>query len=194
MLENVPAAIGHALSGLRPGMNKVTYATAGAGVAEVIRVTSSAFADGAPIPARFTSDGAKISPPLMFEAVPAGARSLALIVEDADSPTPAPLCHALVWNIAAEDGGFQEAALDGDAMPTARSGALVGKNSFLAAGWLPPDPPTGHGPHHYAFQVFALDYVPDLPEGSGRGAFVDALRGHMVGRGLLVGIYERAGK
>ncbi len=193
MLENVPAAVGHALSGIRPGMDKVTYTTAGSGIAETMRITSSAFADGAPMPPRFTGDGAKISPPLLFGNVPAGARSLALIVEDADSPTPAPLCHALVWNIPAEDGGFQEAALDADAMPTARCGALVGKNSFLAAGWLPPDPPTGHGAHRYAFQVFALDYVPDLPEGSGRGAFVDALRGHMLGRGLLIGTYERAG-
>ncbi len=193
MLENIPAALGHALSGIRPGMEKLTFATPELRAPDTVRVASEAFADGAAIPTRFTSDGAKISPPLTFANVPAAARSLALIVEDADSPTPAPLCHALAWNIAAADGGFHEAALDTNAMPTARCGALVGKNSFLAAGWLPPDPPTGHGPHRYAFQVFALDYQPALAEGSGRGAFVDALRGHVVARGLLVGTYERVG-
>lgn len=193
MLENIPAALGHALSGIRPGLEKLTTAAADLAAPETIRITSEAFAEGGPIPARFTSDGAKISPPLSFGNVPATARSLVLVVEDADSPTPAPLCHALAWNIAAEDGGFHEAALDADAMPTARCGALLGKNSFLSPGWLPPDPPKGHGPHRYAFQVFALDYQPDLAEGSGRGAVVEALRGHILARGVLTGIYERPG-
>ncbi len=194
MLENVPAAVGHALSSIRPGLGKLAYAQADLAAPETIRVTSEAFAHGGAIPARFTSDGAKVSPPLRFEALPAGAKSLALVVEDADSPTPAPLCHALAWRIAATDGvGFHEAALDADAMPTTRSGALVGKNSFLSSGWLPPDPPTGHGPHRYAFQVYALDTEPDLPEGVGRGAVVDALKGHVLAKGLLIGTYERAG-
>ncbi len=193
MLENIPAALGHVLSGIRPGMEKITFAAADLEAPQTVRVTSETFGDNAAIPSRFTADGAKISPPLAFSNVPLATKSLALIVEDADSPTPAPLCHALAWNIAGEDGGLHEAALDGDAMPTARCGALVGKNSFLAAGWLPPDPPTGHGPHRYAFQVFALDYRPDLAEGAGRGAFVDMLKGHVLAKGLLVGIYERLG-
>ena len=193
MLENIPAALGHALSGIRPGTEKLTYTASDFAAPETIEVTSEAFANNAPMPDRFTSDGAKISPPLRFTNVPAAAQSLAMVVEDADSPTPAPLCHALAWNIPAEDGGFHEAALDKDAMPTARCGALVGKNSFLSNGWLPPDPPTGHGPHRYAFQVYALDYHPDLAEGAGRGALVDALRGHVLAKGLLIGTYERIG-
>lgn len=193
MLENVPAAIGHALSSIRPGLGKIAYARADLAAAETIRLTSEAFTDGGSIPARFTGDGAKVSPPLRIQNVPAAAKSLALVVEDADSPTPSPLCHALVWNIAAGDGGFQEAALDTDAMPTTRSGAIFGRNSFLSSGWLPPDPPTGHGPHHYAFQIFALDHVPSLEEGSGRGALIDALKGHVLAKGLLIGTYERAG-
>ena len=183
MLENVPAAVGHALSSIRPGLGKLTYAHADLAAPETVRVTSEAFGDGGAIPARFTGDGAKVSPPLRFEALPAGAVTLALVVEDADSPTPAPLCHALAWGIPASEGtGFHEAALDAD-----------GKNSVLAAGGRPPDPPTGHGPHRYAFQVYALDYEPDLAAGAGRGAVVDALKGHVLGKGLLIGTYERAG-
>lgn len=193
MLENIPAAIGHALSGIRPGLDKITFAGADLGAPETIRLTSEAFGDNAPMPTRFTADGARISPPLAFGNVPRNAKSLALIVEDADSPTPTPLCHALAWNIVGEDGGLHEAALDADAMPTARCGVVVGKNSLMASGWLPPDPPTGHGLHRYAFQVFALDHRPDLAEGSGRGAFVDMLRGHILAKGLLVGVYERTG-
>ena len=193
MLENVPAAIGHALSSIRPGLGKLVYAGGGVAVPDTLQITSDAFASDGPMPERFTEDGAKVSPPLRFANVPGAARSLALVVEDADSPTPSPLCHALVWNIAAGDGGFQEAALDADAMPTARCGAVFGKNSFMKSGWLPPDPPTGHGPHRYAFQLYALDTELALDEGAGRGALVEAIAGHVLAKGLLIGTYERAG-
>ena len=194
MLENVPAAIGHALSSIRPGLGKIVYARPDLAAApETMRVTSEVFDHEGAMPPRHTGDGAKVSPPLRFAGLPEGARSLALVVEDADSPTPAPLVHALVWDIPAEEGhGFHEAALDADAMPTTRAGASLGKNSFLSSGWLPPDPPTGHGPHRYCLQVFALDVVPELEEGAGRGAVVEALKGHVLAKGLLVGIYERA--
>src|ERR1700712_1369528 len=66
MLENVPAALGHALSSIRPGLDKLVYAGKELAAPETIRVTSEAFADGEAIPARFTDDGAKISPPLAF--------------------------------------------------------------------------------------------------------------------------------
>ena len=135
-----------------------------------------------------------MSPPLRFGGLPPGARSLALVVEDADSPTPAPLVHALVWDIPAEENhGFHEAALDADAMPTTRAGATMGKNSFLSTGWLPPDPPTGHGPHRYCFQVFALDVVPELggrrgPRRRGGGA-----EGPRAGQGYAGGDVRAGG-
>ena len=69
----------------------------------------------------------------------------------------------------------------------------LGKSSYLKAAYLPPDPPTGHGPHRYCFQIFALDIVPALEEGAGRGAVVEALKGHVLAKGMLVGTYERAG-
>jgi len=192
MLEHMPPVIGHSLAGIRPGMEKLAYASAEMAAPETVSITSEAFGNGEAIPARYTADGARLSPPLRFRRIPPGTRSLALIAEDADSPTPAPLCHALVWKIDPLDGGgFQEAALDADAMPTARRGALVGKNSFLALGWLPPDPPPGHGPHRYALQIYALDAVPDLKEGAGRGAVMAALKGHVLAKGLLVGTYQR---
>ena len=194
MLENVPAAVGHALSSIRPGLGKLAYAREDLAAPETLSITSDAFAHEGSIPPRHTEDGAKVSPPLRFAGLPAGTQSLVLIVEDADSPTPAPLCHALVWNIPAEDNtGFHEAALDVDAMPTTRAGASLGKNSFMKTGWLPPDPPTGHGPHRYAFQLYALDTVPALEDGAGRSALVSALAGHVLAKGLLIGTYERAG-
>ncbi len=78
-----------------------------------------------------------------------------LLVEDADSPTPKPIVHAIAWDLDARErrparGRAREPRLRGTVEE-------VGKNPFLKAGWLPPDPPTGHGPHRYLFQVYALN-------------------------------------
>ena len=78
MLENVPAAIGHALSSIRPGLGKIVYAREDLAGPETMRVTSDAFARESTIPARYTQDGAKVSPPLRFAGVPEAARSLSL--------------------------------------------------------------------------------------------------------------------
>jgi len=189
VLEKLPDAIGHALRGQRAGLEKIAFQLIDlrAGMAQ-IQVTSLAFTDHAPIPARYTADGAGLSPPLQWTGVPAGARSLVAIVEDADAPTPQPLVHAIVVDLAAEDGSLAEGALpskDHDG-----SGMRAGRNSYLQAAWLPPDPPPGHGVHRYAFQVFALaggefDGTP------GRDAVLDAIREHGLASGCLIGTYER---
>ena len=189
MLEKLPDAIGHALRGQRAGLEKIAFQLIDlrAGMAQ-IQVASLAFTDHAPIPARYTADGAGLSPPLQWTGVPAGARSLVAIVEDADAPTPQPLVHAIVVDLAAEDGSLAEGALpskDHDG-----SGVRAGRNSYLQAAWLPPDPPPGHGVHRYAFQVFALaggefDGTP------GRDAVLDAIREHGLASGCLIGTYER---
>lgn len=190
MLEKLPHAVGAALRGIGPGLEKTIYyggdvATA----AETIRVTSSAFDDGMPIPARYTEDGDKVSPPIAWTGVPSDALAIAILIEDADSPTPQPLVHLIAWDLAGRDGELPEAGLkskgaDGDAH-------ALGKNSFLSAEYLPPDPPTGHGPHRYVVQVYALDRALKLSGTPGRGALLDAMRGHVVAKGVLTGTYER---
>ncbi|WP_158810063.1 YbhB/YbcL family Raf kinase inhibitor-like protein [Beijerinckia sp. L45] len=191
MRRFMPAFMDQTSTSLRPGLDRIVYTSGHMAAPETIRLTSEAFRDNEPIPARFTDDGAKISPPLAFENVPRDAKSLALIVEDADSVTTSPLCHALVWDIDPRDSALQEAAIDGDVVEAARKGAVIGQNSLLSLGWLPPDPPVGQGPHRYALQIFALDYRPDLEEGSFRLPIVNALQGHILAKGLLVGTYER---
>ena len=190
MLEKIPSLVGQALRSIRPGLTKLSYAAVEA--PETIALHSEAFVDGGPLPPRFTADGSGASPPMAFGQIPPPATSLVLVVEDADSPTPTPLCHALAWNISASTSGLSEAALGPPVSVAAGDGVRLGKNSFLSNGWLPPDPPTGHGLHRYCFQVFALDVAPDLEPGAGRGAVVAALRGHVMAKGLLVGTYERA--
>jgi len=192
MLEHVPEWLGHALRGIRAGMEKVAIADLGApaGFAR-LDLTSPAFADGARLPERFTADGAGVSPPLGWRDPPPGTASLALLVEDADSPTPQPLVHAVIWGLPAEAGSLAEGAIVADG---AGEGARdVGRNSYRREGWLPPDPPTGHGEHRYVFQLFAVDGEAGDPGGDpGRTALLDAIRGHVVGAGLLIGTYARA--
>lgn len=190
MLEKLPHAIGAALRGVRPGLEGTIAAMPGiAGAPDTIRVTSPAFADGNPIPARYTEDGDGLSPPLAWSGIPPEARSVVLAIEDADSPTPHPLVHALLPSLPPGDGALAEGALPRDGDPD--DAPPMGRNSFLGAEYLPPDPPPGHGPHRYVIQVFALDIAPVFGGHPGRGAVVEAMRGHVVARGQMVGTYER---
>jgi len=190
MLEKLPDLVGQVLRGQRAGLDKTAFHAVDlrAGMA-AIRVGSLAFADHAPIPERYTADGDGDSPPLHWSGVPEAAASVAVIVEDADSPTPQPLVHAIVVALAPGDGALQEAALpsrDHDG-----AGLRLGRNSYLQASWLPPDPPPGHGVHRYAFQVFALEAGASLEGEPGREAVLEAIREHGLASGCLIGTYER---
>ncbi|MBU1357267.1 MAG: YbhB/YbcL family Raf kinase inhibitor-like protein [Gammaproteobacteria bacterium] len=191
MLEKLPDVVGHALSGVRAGLDEITFNTLGMrqGMAS-ITVGSLAFADHAPIPDRYTADGQGLSPPLQWTGVPAGTASLVLMVEDADSPTPSPLVHAIAVDLPAGDGALAEAAFassehDGD------ENLHAGRNSLLQAAWMPPDPPPGHGVHRYAFQIFALNAKPEFSSTPGRDEVVGALQAHATASGLLIGTCER---
>lgn len=190
MLEKLPHIVGVALKGVRPGLERIVAARPEiADVPDTIRVASPAFADGGPIPTLYTEDGDAISPPIGWSGVPPRAASVVLVIEDADSPTPAPLVHALVWSLPGRDGELPEGALPSEAASGDES--IMGRNSFLGAEYLAPDPPPGHGPHRYAVQVFALDTSLVFEGHPGRGALVEAMRGHVVAKGVLVGTYER---
>lgn len=190
MLEKLPQALGHALRNQRAGLEQIAFniVSVGGGTA-AIQVRSLAFADHAPIPALYTADGAGISPPVEWTGVPPGTASVLLIVEDADAPTPHPLVHAIVVDLPPQDGALPE-----DALKSSNSEGLgyhTGRNSYLQASWLPPDPPPGHGVHRYAFQVFALEAAPDFGGTPGREAVLEALRSHGIASGCLIGTYLR---
>lgn len=186
MLEHVPAWLGRALAGRRAGMDKVVVALPDMSGAGELTLSSPAFANGARLPERFTADGAGVSPPLAWSGVPAGA-TLALLVEDPDAPASQPLVHVIVWGLDAHAGHLDEGAItrEGDA-------GEIGRNSFFRQGWLPPDPPTGHGEHRYVFQLFALAAdAPDPTQTPGRAALIDAMRGNVLAAAVLVGTYSR---
>ncbi|CAN5283726.1 hypothetical protein BH11PSE9_BH11PSE9_16200 [soil metagenome] len=193
MLEKLPDMLGHALRNQRAGLDKIAFNQTdlrpGMGA---IEVRSIAFVDHAPIPVPYTADGEGLSPPLQWAGVPAGAASVVLIVEDADAPTPQPLVHAIVVGLPGADGALAQGAMpSGDHEPVLEAGVEVGRNSFLQAAWLPPDPPPGHGVHRYAFQVFALAAGDAFSGTPGRDELLDALRERALASGCLIGTYER---
>lgn len=188
MLEKLPEVIGHALLNTRAGLESIVFNQLDlrAGTS-AITVHSLAFHDHGPIPAQYTADGDGSSPPVEWTGIPEGAASVLLIVEDADSPTPHPLVHAIAVALPPEDGALAEGALRGDT----ETSLQLGRNSFLQTGWLPPDPPPGHGVHRYVFQVFALAAGAEFPETPGREAVLTALQNHALASGILTGTYER---
>ena len=190
MLEKLPESVGRALKGVRPGLDKTVAAKDEiADAPETIRLESPAFADGEPIPARYTADGEKLSPPLHWSGAPEEASALMLIIEDADSPTPVPLMHAIAWDLPLADSVLPEGALKSEGGPGL--GHPMGKNSFKKAEYLPPDPPPGHGLHRYVFQIYALDRPLELTEGASKDDVVDGLKDAVIAKGLLIGVYER---
>ena len=185
MLEHVPAWLGKVLKNVRAGHGKLTIVRVGG--EDVLgkagfRLTSAAFRDGEPLDPCFTADEEDaVAPPLEWTAPPAGTQDLAIVVEDPDAPGPQPFCHWLVWGLRPQPGKL----LEGEAPPR------VGKNSFQNSEWLLPDPPTGHGPHDYVFQLFALDTGVPLMPGAGRGELLDAMEGHVVAAAIVTATYQR---
>jgi phosphatidylethanolamine-binding protein (PEBP) family uncharacterized protein len=193
MLEKLPDAVGEALEDVRAGLGQTLYhgvdLRQGMGS---ITVASLAFIDHGPIPEKYTADGAGHSPPLHWGGVPTSATEVVLVVEDADSPTPQPLVHAIAHALpvgGAGDGALAEDALA--AVGEARPLVTMGRNSLLQSRWLPPDPPPGHGVHRYVFQLYALGPGESLNASPGRDAVRQALVARGLASGCLIGTYER---
>lgn len=143
-------------------------------------LTSDAFRHGDEIPRRHACDGEDVSPALSWSDPPAGARALALVVDDPDAPVGT-FTHWLAANIDPEVGGLAE----GESAP------VEGRNDFGTVGWSGPCPPPGHGVHRYVFRVLALDAPLDVGLKSRRREFDKALAGHVVATAELIGTYER---
>jgi Raf kinase inhibitor-like YbhB/YbcL family protein len=191
MLEKLPETLGHLLGSRRAGLDKILFNTVDLreGTAQ-ITLTSPAFVDHGPIPPDYTADGAGLSPEIDWTGVPPSAVALALIVEDADSPTPAPLVHAIAVDIDPRRRQLQEGELQ--ETEHGRNTALsLGRNSYLRQAWLPPDPPPGHGIHRYAFQLFALAEGEPFKAAPGRHELIEALRKRAIASGCLIGTYTR---
>lgn len=154
-----------------------------------LSLSSPAFAAGGGIPARFTCDGDDVSPALAWDGVPAGAKSLALIVDDPDAPDPnAPKrvwVHWVLYNLPPAAGGLPE-GVEPAGLP---AGTREGTNDWNKTGYGGPCPPIGR--HRYFFKLYALDTVlPDLKEPT-KADLLKAMDGHILEQVEVIGTYER---
>jgi Raf kinase inhibitor-like YbhB/YbcL family protein len=150
-----------------------------------LRITSTAFANNGEIPREHTCDGGDISPPLEWSALPPGAGSLALIVDDPDAPDPkAPKTTYVHWVL--YDIPTSEVRVGRGQSP---SGARDGRNDWKRTGYGGPCPPIGR--HRYFFKLYALDaMLGDLGTPT-KDELLTAMKGHIVEQAELVGTYER---
>jgi Raf kinase inhibitor-like YbhB/YbcL family protein len=154
-----------------------------------LTVASPAFAAGASIPVRYTCEGADVSPPLAWTGIPAGAKSLALVVDDPDAPDPAHpstvWVHWVLYDLPPGAGGLAE-AVRAEHLP---GGTREGRNDWGRTGYGGPCPPIGR--HRYFFRLYALDVVlPDLRRPA-RRALEAAMQGHVLAHAELVGTYAK---
>ena len=149
-----------------------------------LTLTSSAFAPGEKIPAKYTCEGDDLSPPLAFTGVPDGTKSLALIVDDPDVPDPkAPKriwVHWVVFNLPPDAQGLPE-DVSGSGLP---SGAVTGLNDRKKG----PCPPIGR--HRYFHKLYALDLTLPAKQLS-KSELEAAMKGHVLAQAELIGTYQK---
>ena len=180
---------------LRGGDRKlVMYRDEFSTVPETILVTSKSFSHNDLMPDRLTQSGDDLSPDLAWKPLPSGTRDVVVIVQDPDAPLPKPFVHAIAYNLLLPMAEIPEGAIPNAANKRERSLELpfcVGKNTFGRTVYMGPAPVPGSGPHHYYFQVFALDSDLTFQQPPDRREIVRKMVGHVLAKGVLVGTYER---
>jgi Raf kinase inhibitor-like YbhB/YbcL family protein len=156
--------------------------TASARDVGALTVTSSAFSAGGTIPSEYTCEGSSVSPPISWSAVPPDTKSVAVIVDDPDAPRGT-YEHLVVFNLPPAERSLP--SLSG--MPATKG--LAARNSGGTTGFAPICPPSGR--HHYRFQVLALDSLLALPMGASSAEVANAIKGHVLARGELTGVYQK---
>jgi Raf kinase inhibitor-like YbhB/YbcL family protein len=157
-----------------------------------LSIASPAFTAGGEIPTKHTCEGADVSPALTWDGLPAGTRSLALVVDDPDAPDPAApkmtWVHWVLYDLPPAAGGLTE----GVAPKALPAGTREGKNDWKRTGWGGPCPPIGT--HRYFFKLYALDAVlPELGTPT-KSALEKAMAGHVLAKAELIGTYRKAGR
>jgi len=153
-----------------------------------LTITTTAFMDGGAIPRRYTGDGEDVSPPLVWADLPDGVKSLALICDDPDAPTPTPWVHWVIYNLPGDLTGLAE-GIPADKQLSDPPGAIQGPNSWPDTGYRGPAPPPG-GPHRYYFRLYALDKQIKTA-GLDADGLTKKMAGHILAEGELMGTYQR---
>jgi len=151
-----------------------------------ITVTSTAFSAGTSIPVKFTGQGNDISPGLSWSGAPPSVKSYVLVCDDPDA-SGRTWVHWTMWNIPPLTTSLP-AGVASDA--TLADGSIQGVTSFGRHGYGGPMPPKGNA-HHYYFRMYALDTSLTLNTSASRAQLDEAMRGHVLSQGQLMGTYQR---
>ncbi len=151
-----------------------------------LTVKTPAFDPGQSIPKRYTGEGEDVSPKLEWSEVPSGTKSVTVICEDPDAPGGM-WVHWVLFNLPADTKGLNEAWPKDREL---KNGARHGNNDWKQPGYRGPMPPPGK-PHRYFFKVYAVDARLDLPVGASRQQVLDAMKGHILAQGEVMGTYRR---
>jgi len=161
-------------------------ATAWGGNAMGMTITSPAFSQSAEIPTVYTGLGKDISPPLTFSNVPAGTKSLVLIIDDPDAPDPAAprmtWVHWVLYNIPPETNGLAEGV---QSLPV---GTQEGMNDFKRRSYGGPHPPVGR--HRYFHKLYALDTTLFFKGVPTKADIEKEMTGHIMAEAVLMGTYQ----
>ena len=167
----------------------------GRGAVQVMTLSTPAWPDGGPIPAKHTQAGDQVSPPLSWSNVPEGVVSFVLIAHDVDAAAgngTDDILHWLLWNIPAGSRSL------GEGVP-AKSELPDGTRQISASGpyYRGPGAAAAGPAHHYVFELFALDTSLDVPAVGAsppqtRAAILAAMAGHVRGKAAIVGLFKRA--
>jgi Raf kinase inhibitor-like YbhB/YbcL family protein len=143
-------------------------------------ISSSAFSEGQEIPVEYTCDGENSSVPLAWSGIPEGAQSLALITDDPDAPGRV-YVHWVLYDLPADLSGLEEGV--GEI-------GTPGENSSGNLSYNGPCPPAGPA-HRYFFKLYALDMALNLQPGASKEQVQEAMQGHILAEGQLMGTYQR---
>jgi Raf kinase inhibitor-like YbhB/YbcL family protein len=150
-----------------------------------IKIKSLAFVPGGKIPGKYTCDGMDISPPLSWTSGPEGTKTFALICDDPDAPMGT-WVHWVLFNLPADITEFRENVPSDKEL---ENGAKQGMNDFRKIGYGGPCPPGGT--HRYFFKLYALDTEINLEAGATKAELLEAMEGHILAEGQMIGRYER---
>ncbi|MDX1490676.1 MAG: YbhB/YbcL family Raf kinase inhibitor-like protein [Pseudohongiellaceae bacterium] len=159
---------------------------------QTITLTSPAFEHESDIPLMYSAYGDNISPELSWSNLPEGTKQLALIMDDPVVPMPQPFVHWVAYNIPASATGLPS-AMPTDAMvanPDLK-GMINGHSGLRRPGYFGPRPPADGKVHLYTFKLYALDSELNLAEGLNKDALLEAIDGHVLAMGVLVGHYQQ---
>jgi Raf kinase inhibitor-like YbhB/YbcL family protein len=161
---------------------------------EALSLSSTAWPDGGMIPTKYSQVGDEVSPPFSWGAPPEGTASFVLLAHDTDAAIgngTDDMLHWMLWNIPASSRGVSEGQPQGNQWPD-------GTRQISATGpyFRGPGAAAAGAPHHYVFELYALDTMIDVPAVGAsppqtRAAVIAAMAGHVRGKGVYVGLFKR---